>query len=185
MAVANIFDCDIADFVHSGVNHTAVSLWPKTSIFYLCAKVIDLVKYNFPFVCLRQIFPLKIARAQRCQWHLCAVCTQVRFQHKKQCFGSFAKIFDKVVCTAVSLTWTAVSLTPLCNQPRRFSSRIFKNTLTRVSGIYRSCLMNKTRGRKSCVRVPVIVCQFCLCKLCNMFLIEKDLRYQNMAKPLL
>jgi hypothetical protein len=63
-----------------------------------------------------------------------------------------------IIDTAV--TSIAVSLTPLCNQPLSnifANSKLYSKSLWPVyQGPRRCCLMKKTRGRKSRVRVPLI-----------------------------
>jgi hypothetical protein len=82
--------------------------------------------------------------SQQCQWHRCscpsgALCSRVSFPFKKQCDELFAKIFEKKL-VAERYQWhrcachsyvndsavqvTAVSMTPLCYQFCRLSSRI-------------------------------------------------------------
>jgi hypothetical protein len=117
------------------------------------------------------------------QWHLlrCTMCSQIIIPYKKKlCLASFSKIFNKVGCTAESLTplwhaqrshWhhcdmyncvidTAVTrhwhlcATNFVDFLRKYKA-IFKKALTRVSGAYRgSCLMKKQRS-KSRVRVAL------------------------------
>jgi hypothetical protein len=45
-----------------------------------------------------------LSMSEQCQWHRWTVCRWFWFPHKKQGWWSYEKIFNKVGCTAVSLT---------------------------------------------------------------------------------